>query len=44
MTAHQFNTWIKPLQAVVDNENALRLFSPDRYIEEQGNREFFGRI
>jgi len=44
LTAHQFNTWIKPLQAVVDNENALRLFAPNRYIEDQVNRQFFGRI
>ena len=44
LTAHQFNTWIKPLQAVVDNENALRLFAPNKYIEDQVNRQFFGRI
>ena len=44
LTAHQFNTWIKPLQAVVDDESSLRLFAPNKYIEDQVNRQFFGRI
>ena len=44
LTAHQFNTWIKPLQAVVDEESSLRLFAPNKYIADQVNRQIFGRI
>ncbi|MCB1645308.1 MAG: chromosomal replication initiator protein DnaA [Pseudomonadales bacterium] len=43
LTAQQFNTWIKPLQAETDGSE-LKLFAPNRYIMEQVNQQFAARI
>jgi chromosomal replication initiator protein len=44
LTTHQFNTWIKPLQAFVKDEKELRLLAPNKYIEDQVNINFLSRI
>lgn len=43
MSSKQFNTWIKPLQAV-DDEAGVRLLAPNRYIKDQVNDQFLARI
>lgn len=43
LTAQQFNTWIKPLQAETEG-GSLRLLAPNRYIMEQVNEHFLERI
>jgi chromosomal replication initiator protein len=44
LTTHQFNTWIKPLQAFVKDEKELRLLAPNKYIEDQVNINFISKI
>lgn len=43
LTSHQFNTWIRPLQVVPDN-SGLKLLAPNKYILDQVNNNFLGRI
>lgn len=43
LNAQQFNTWIRPLQAV-EEENALRLFAPNRFVLDWVNEKFFDNI
>ena len=43
LTAQQFNTWIRPLQAVEDN-GALRLLAPNRFVLDWVNERFIDRI
>jgi len=43
LTAQQFNTWIKPLQAELDTKD-LRLLAPNKYIRDQVSDMFMGRI
>ena len=43
LSSQQFNTWIRPLQAVDDNSR-LRLLAPNKYIRDQVNDNFLARI
>ena len=43
LSSQQFNTWIRPLQAVDDNSR-LRLLAPNKYIRDQVNDNFLVRI
>ena len=43
LNAQQFNTWIRPLQAVEDN-GALRLLAPNRFVLDWVNERFFDNI
>ncbi len=43
LNAQQFNTWIRPLQAVEDND-ALRLLAPNRFVLDWVNERFFDKI
>lgn len=43
LTSEQFNTWIRPLQAEGDS-NLVKLFAPNKYILDQVNNHFLGRI
>ena len=39
----QFNTWIRPLQAIED-KNRLRLFAPNRFVLDWVNEKYLQRI
>lgn len=43
LTAQQFNTWIKPLQAVED-DSTLRLLAPNRFVLDWVNERFVDHI
>ena len=43
LSSQQFNTWIRPLQAVGDDDN-VKLLAPNRYIKDQVNSQFLNRI
>jgi len=43
LTSQQFNTWIRPLQAV-DDAGGVRLLAPNRYIRDQVQDNFLNRI
>ena len=43
LSAQQFNTWIRPLQAIQDAE-ALRLLAPNRFVRDWVSDHFAGRI
>ena len=43
MSPHQFNTWIRPLQAEVEG-NTLRLLSPNRFVQDWVKERFHARI
>lgn len=43
LTSEQFNTWIRPLQAEGDS-SLVKLFAPNKYILDQVNNHFLGRI
>ncbi len=43
LNAQQFNTWIRPLQAVEDGD-ALRLLAPNRFVLDWVNEKFFDNI
>lgn len=43
LTSQQFNTWIRPLQAV-DETDGIRLLAPNRYIRDQVQDNFLNRI
>ena len=39
----QFNTWIRPLQAVEEGQ-VLRLLAPNRFVVDWLNQHYLGRI
>ena len=39
----QFNTWIRPLQAV-EKETGLTLLAPNRYVRDTVERDYLGQI
>ena len=43
LSSQEFNTWIRPLQAIGDEDN-IKLLAPNRYIKDQVNTEFLSRI
>ncbi len=43
LSSQQFNTWIRPLQAVTGDED-IRLLAPNRYIKDQVSDNFLERI
>ena len=43
LSPQQFNTWIRPLQAVEDTES-IRLLAPNRFVLEWINHQYLGRI
>ncbi len=43
LSSQQFNTWIRPLQAIGDEDN-IKLLAPNRYIKDQVNTQFLSRI
>lgn len=45
MTSQQFNTWIRPLQVIDENDgHAIKLLAPNRYIKDQVSDNFLNRI
>jgi chromosomal replication initiator protein len=43
LSSQQFNTWIRPLQAI-DDKDSIKLLAPNRYIKDQVNDNFLERI
>ena len=43
LTAQQFNTWIRPLQAIEDHET-LRILAPNQFVLDWVNNRFLDRI
>jgi len=43
LTAQQFNTWVRPLQAE-QNAEGLRLLAPNRFVKDQVQKNFSNRI
>jgi chromosomal replication initiator protein len=43
LSAQQFNTWIRPLQAVKDR-SGLRLLAPNRFVMDWVRQQFLGRL
>ena len=43
LSSQQFNTWIRPLQVIGDDDN-VKLLAPNRYIKDQVNTQFLNRI
>jgi len=43
LTAQQFNTWIRPLQAIEDKET-LRILAPNQFVLDWVNNRFLDRI
>ena len=43
LTEQQFNTWIRPLQAV-DDGSVLRLLAPNRFVIDWVQQHYLGRI
>jgi chromosomal replication initiator protein len=43
LTAQQFNTWIRPLQAIEDQET-LRILAPNQFVLDWVNNRFLDRI
>ena len=43
MPEQQFNTWVRPLQAVAA-DNVLRLFAPNRFVLEWVHENLYARI
>lgn len=43
LSSQQFNTWIRPLQAI-SSEKHLKLLAPNKYIKDQVNDHFLARI
>jgi chromosomal replication initiator protein len=43
LSAQQFNTWIKPLQAEIE-DNALRIFAPNKFVLQWVKERFLGKI
>ena len=43
LSSQQFNTWIRPLQAIGEDSH-VKLLAPNRYIKDQVNSQFLNRI
>ncbi|MCG6971229.1 MAG: chromosomal replication initiator protein DnaA [Gammaproteobacteria bacterium] len=43
LSAQQFNTWIRPLQ-VIEDENTMRLLAPNRFVLDWVNNRFLAKI
>lgn len=43
LTAQQFNTWIRPLQAI-ENDTSLRLLAPNKFVLDWVNERFIDHI
>jgi len=43
LTAQQFNTWIRPLQAI-EEETTLRIIAPNQFVRDWVNSRFLDRI
>ena len=43
LTAQQFNTWIRPLH-VVENNNAVHLLAPNRFVQNWISERYLSRI
>ena len=43
LSAQQFNTWIKPLQAEI-GENALRILAPNKFVQQWVKERFLSKI
>ncbi len=43
LSSQQFNTWIRPLQ-VVENDEGLRLYAPNRFVLDWINEQYLKRI
>ena len=43
LSSQQFNTWIRPLQVIGDDDK-VKLLAPNRYIKDQVNTQFLNRI
>ena len=43
LTAQQFNTWIRPLQAIEENDK-LRILAPNQFVLDWVNSRFLERI
>ena len=43
LSAQQFNTWIRPLQAVEEPER-LRILAPNRFVRDWVKQQFMGRL
>ncbi|MBK9131999.1 MAG: chromosomal replication initiator protein DnaA [Gammaproteobacteria bacterium] len=43
LTAQQFNTWIRPLQAI-ENDTSLRLLAPNQFVLDWVNERFIDQI
>jgi chromosomal replication initiator protein len=43
LTAQQFNTWIRPLQAI-ENDTRLRLLAPNQFVLDRVNERFIDHI
>lgn len=44
LPVQQYNTWIKPLRLCDEEEKALKLLAPNRFIQEWVNNKFLPRI
>ena len=44
LSPQQYNTWIRPLQAELTDNNTLRLLSPNRFVQDWVTERFRGRI
>lgn len=43
LSAQQFNTWIRPLQAI-ENDSSMRLLAPNQFVKDWVNNRFLQRI
>ena len=43
LTAQQFDTWIRPLHAIEDN-NAIQLLAPNRFVQDWISERYLSRI
>jgi len=44
LSPQQFNTWIRPLQAVEEKSGSLRLLAPNRFVMDWVSEQFIDRI
>ena len=43
LTAQQFDTWIRPLH-VIENNNAIQLLAPNRFVQDWISERYLSRI
>ena len=43
LSPQQFNTWIRPLQAIEENNNIL-LYAPNRFVQDWINEQYLDQI